>query len=272
MSRNATRPRPPQRRTSPAPNRKGAPGKAATRKAPARTAMARASVALAPRGHKRPYVLLAVILVVLALVWLIMFSSVLGVKRVGVNGASVVSVADVRAAAGIKADAPLATLDTDTVKSKVEAISAVASASVSRSWPNGVVITIHERQPIAVVEVNGEKWAVDITGKPYLPEANLAGGTANGLLPLTVDKPGTGDPATRMAVKVIASLPSALYKQVSSVTAKTGADVTLQLKDGRSIIWGSNDKAKEKATMIDKLLKHDGTEFDISSPQSVVIR
>lgn len=198
MTKNATRPRPPQRRTPPAPKRKAATGKvstrnASTRKAPARTAMARASVALAPRGHKRPYIVLAVILVVLALVWLVMFSSVLGVKRVGVNGANVVSVSDVRAAAGITPNAPLATLDTDAVKGKVEAIPAVASASVSRSWPNGVVITIHERQPIAIVEVKGEKWAVDITGKPYLPESKLAGGAAKGLLPLSVDKSSTSE-------------------------------------------------------------------------------
>lgn len=234
--------------------------------------MARASVALAPRGHKRQYIALAVILVVMVLAWIVMFSSVLGVKRVGVNGANVVSVSDVRAAAGIAPDAPLATLNTDTVKRKVEAIPAVASASVSRSWPNSVVITIHERQPIALVEFNGQQWAVDITGKPYLPESKLGSTVAKGLLPLTVDKPGTGDLATRTAVKVIASLPAGLYKRVSSVSAKTGGDVTLKLDDDRSIIWGSDDKAKEKATMIDKLLEHDGSVFDISSPQSIVIR
>ncbi len=234
--------------------------------------MARASVALAPRGHKRQYIVLAVFVVVLALVWLVMFSPVLGVKQVGVSGATVVSVSDVRAAAGIKPGTPLATLNTDTIKGKLEAIPAVASASVSRSWPNGVAITIHERQPVAIVEVKGEKWAVDITGKAYLPDSKLGSSVSKGLLPLTVDKPGSGDLATRTAVKVIASLPSELYKKVSSVTAKTGADVTLILDDGRSIIWGGADQGKEKATMIDKLLKHDGSVFDISSPQSIVIR
>lgn len=234
--------------------------------------MARASVALAPRGHKRLYVVLTAFVVVLALVWLVMFSSVLGVKRVGVSGANVVSVSDVRDAAGIASGAPLATLNTDTIAAKVEAIPAVASASVSRSWPNGVVITITERRPVAIVTVKGEKWAVDITGKVYLPEARLGSSVAKGLLPLTVDKPGTGDLATRTAVKVIASLPQALYKQVSSVTAKTGADVTLTLEDGRSVIWGGDDEAKEKATMIEKLLEHAGSVYDISSPQSIVIR
>ena len=211
-------------------------------------------------------------IVVLALVWLVMFSSVLGVKRVGVDGATVVSVSQVRSAAAIAPGTPLARLDTDAVKKKVESLPAVASAEVSRSWPNGVVVTIHERQPVAVVERGGEKWVVDITGKPYLLASKLGDEVTKSLLPLEVAHPSADDPATRAAVKVIPSIPAALRTKVSSVSATTGADVTLHLEDGRSVIWGDAGQPKEKASMIVPLLEHAGTEFDISSPQSVVIR
>lgn len=277
MSKNATRSRPPQRRTTPATGRTGAAGRMAPRKdprrsAPTRTALGRASVALAPRGHRRQYIALAAVVVVLALAWLILLSPVLGVKQIGVDGATVVSAGQVRTAAAIVPDTPLARIDTDAVKAKVEALPAVASAEVSRSWPNEVVITIHERQPVAVVSLGGDKWVVDITGKVYLPASKLGEDAIKALPPLDVAHPGADDVATRTAVKVIASIPSSLRKEVSSVSATTGADVTLHLEDGRSVIWGGADESKEKASLIGPLLEHDGSEFDISSPQSVVIR
>lgn len=274
MSRNATRP-PIRTSTSRTGNAQGTSARrnsaqrnSAPRSRPSGGSVAgRASVALSPRTHKPWYIGGAIVLAVIAIGWLVFFSPVLGVKHVGVSGASVVKVEQVREAAGIAADTPLATVALDDVKAKVEAIPAVASATVSRSWPNDVVIHIVERAPIATAEMDGQKWVLDITGKPYLLESALPGGVAKGLPPLTVNKPGADDLATRSAVKVISVLPAHLYKQVAAVSAPSAAEVTLRLEDGRSIVWGSTDQSAAKISMVDELLHHDGTVFDISSPQ-----
>ena len=71
--------------------------------------------------------------------------------RVSVTGTGAVPRAEVLRAAGIKPGTPLARVDTAAVARRVERITQVLSAQVSRSWPDTVVITVRERTP-------GSRW------------------------------------------------------------------------------------------------------------------
>jgi hypothetical protein len=71
---------------------------------------------------RRWWYLVAAALVLALLVWLIAFSSVLGVRSVSVVGARTLTAAEVRAVAAIRAGTPLARLDTDAVSRRVRGL------------------------------------------------------------------------------------------------------------------------------------------------------
>src|SRR5689334_7992853 len=80
------------------------------------------------------------------LVWVVGFTSVVGVRNVDVRGTSVVSADAVRVAAGVPSGRPLARVDLGAVTARVETIPGVAHARVSRSWPSMLTIDIAERR------------------------------------------------------------------------------------------------------------------------------
>ncbi len=90
----------------------------------------------------RPVFFGAVVLAILAGTgWALLGSSLLVVRHVAVTGNRLVTAAQVRQEAGIKPGTPLATVNGGAVAARVERLAPVLSAAVSRSWPDGIVIT-----------------------------------------------------------------------------------------------------------------------------------
>jgi cell division protein FtsQ len=91
--------------------------------------------------------------------------------------------------------------------------------------------------------------------------------------------PGPGDAATRAALAAVVALPAGVHDRVSGVRATTGQDVTLQLRDGTTVVWGDGGSARAKAAALQGLLDHiadrslakAGT-IDVSTPGAVVLR
>lgn len=80
--------------------------------------------------------------------------------NIEVKGMVRVGASDVAAISGLKAGRPLAKLDLDAVRRKLEADPWIADAKVSRSWPRRVRIELAERVPVA--RLGTGKWvAVD---------------------------------------------------------------------------------------------------------------
>ncbi|WP_106848185.1 cell division protein FtsQ/DivIB [Blastococcus sp. Marseille-P5729] len=202
--------------------------------------------------------------------WLLLASSMFGVRDVQVSGSALVSEQEVREAIGLGPDDALLTADTDAAAERVQQLAPVAEATVSRSLPSTLVVRITERSPVATVELDGESWVIDVEGVPYA-EASAVGESAEGLLPLVIDDPSPDDHATREAVAVIAGLDDATRELVASVSAPSAAQVTLTLQDGREVIWGDSSQMNDKLTMLPGVLTHSGSVFDISSPGAIVI-
>lgn len=210
--------------------------------------------------------------VVIAMVagWLLLASSMFGVRDVQVSGTALVSQQQVREAIGLGPDDALLTVDTAAAAERVGQLAPVADVTVSRSLPSTLVVSITERSPVATVQVDGAEWVIDAEGVPYA-EASAVGEAADGLLPLEIEDPSPQDHATREAVAVIAGLDDATRELVASVSAPSAAQVTLTLHDGREVIWGDSSKMNDKLTMLPGVLTHSGTVFDISSPGAIVI-
>jgi len=111
-------------------------------------------------------VLLAVlaVAVVAASVWVVFFSSFVTARDVTVTGTSSLGDGRIERAADVPTGTPLARLDLDAIRARVEAITAVKSAEVSRSWPHTVHIDVTERTPIAVINQGNGLQGLDDQG------------------------------------------------------------------------------------------------------------
>lgn len=209
--------------------------------------------------------LLAVLVVAAVIsVW---FSPVLGVRSVQLATADGGPIdpqlaAQVIIAANVEDGTPLARVDLDAVAEAVGVVDAVSGVTVQRQWPHTILITVAVREAVAATQANGSWWLVDAEGRPF-------GNTVeqpSGLIALVLATPGPDDPATRAAATVVQDLDDDIASLVAAVTARTAHDVTLELRDGRTVLWGSVDSAKAKNAVLPGLLKQPGTTFDVSVP------
>jgi cell division protein FtsQ len=197
------------------------------------------------------YVVAVVLLVVLVVggVWLVYFSSALAVKGVEVDGLSRLREAQVRAAAAVPDGEPLARVDLDRIRSRVQAMAGVRSADVTRKWPDQIRIDVQEREAVAVAQVAGQLRGMDADGVLFEDYAEAPPG-----LPRVEVGAGTGSDALREAALVIAALPADLRDKVDHVEVSSVDEISLDLRDGRTVAWGSAAEPTEKADVLAGLL------------------
>ena len=208
---------------------------------------------------------LAVVLALVLLVgglWLVYFSSFLSVQGVDVRGAPLLSEAEVRQAAAVPEGDALARVDLDRIRTRVEALAAVRSADVSREWPDQVRIDVSERVPVAVVEIAGRLRGMDEDGVVFRDYAQ-----APPDLPRVQTGSDTGSDALREAALVVGALPADLAAEVDHVEVATVDEITLALRDGRTVRWGSSADSDLKAEVLAELLvARKAQTYDVSVP------
>jgi len=218
------------------------------------------------RRARRTLLAILVALVAVGLVWLVGFSTVLGVNRVQVTGANLVSADQVTAAAQVASGTPLARVNGKALADRVTAaIPEVASVTVSRHWPSTLVIHVNERAIVYQVQAGGAYQWVDATGKVFHTSPD-----AQPVPVVTVD--ATDQQLLDDVATVVTALPADLTPLVVSISAATRDSITLSLNDGRQIVWGSADQSSLKAQVIVPLLKISGTVYDVSAPANPAVR
>jgi cell division protein FtsQ len=239
-----------------------------------------------PGGIRRPrrrrtrwraaFFAVAGIAVVAGVAWALLGDRVLVVRSVTVTGTHLLAPAQVVAAADVPLGTPLMSVDPGAVTRRVEALRLVASATVTEDWPDHVVIAVTERVPVMAVRMAGGGYdLVDRTGvivrwaqaKPAaLPvfATTLAGGALR------------EDPSVTAVTEVLAELQPWLADQVTQARATpvpAGPDqVTLVLRDGKTIQWGSPGGAAQKNRELAILRGTQARIIDVSAPGTVVTR
>lgn len=217
------------------------------------------------RPRRRVAVPVVIVAVLLAAVWAVVFSPLLGVRAIVVRGASGVTAARVERAAGIAHGTPLVRLDTGSIAHRVERIRAIRTAEVSTSFPSTVTITVVQRRPVGWLRAGGHDALVDGTGARYRSVA-----TRPAHLPLLVLPPHAGRATTAAVAAVAAALPAQLLPHIASVQAMDPQAITLVLRGERVVHWGSAAQSAAKARILPVLLRqvrrHGGTQIDVSDP------
>lgn len=242
-----------------------------TAPAPSTPRQAEKKTARAPVNRwKAAFFALAIVAVVAGVAWALVGSKLIVVRSVAVTGTHLVTKAEVSGAADVPLGTPLSKVDPGAVARRVETIRQVASASVSKSWPDGLRIAVTERVPVAAVRMAGGGYdLVDKTGvivrwsraRPAaLPQmrATVSGGRL------------AGDPGVITAAAVLGELPRWLAPKVGSVSSS--APVTLRLRDGKTVVWGGTDRASVKARELAILMRDSASYFDVSAPGTAITR
>lgn len=203
-----------------------------------------------------------VVLTVVGVAYLVMFTSVLGVRSVEVVGVKEISKQAVIEAAAIQHGTPMVRLDADEAAARVAKLPRVFEVRVERSWPSTVEIIITERSPVAVLRVGSEIHLVDSTGLDYAAVKTAPPGLPT--LAMSVVRPD--NPATKAAVTVLGAIPKQLKTQVVTVSADTPGDVRLTLADGRVVQWGNAQDNPRKAAVLAALLTRPGRTYDVATP------
>ena len=209
-----------------------------------------------------------IILAILAgAAWALLGSSLLVVRHVVVTGNRLVPAARVRAAAGIRAGQPLARVNTAAAAQRVDRIAAVLSTTVSRSWPDTIVIRVRERTPQLAVAAAGGFDLVDQHGVTVRWAPRKPPGLPVLSAPPTVLR---GNGGVLAAALVMQQLPAQLRARMVSVSASSATAVTLHLRGGVTVLWGGAGSAAQKWAELELLFKTHAHVYDVSDPSTAV--
>ncbi len=227
---------------------------------------------LAPRRPWRVvFFALALAGLLAAATWALFGSRLFAVRSVLVTGIHLVPQSQVLDAAGIQLGTPLIRVNTAEVAARVETITQVLSAQVTRSWPDRVVIAVRERTPaVAVPGPGGGFDLVDPHGVVVQWVASQPFG-----LPIYQTVSATslrGSPDVAVAAAVLAELPSSLRVTVLSVAVPSPDRVTLGLTGGVTVLWGGTDRAGAKAEELSILMRTHARYYDVSAPGTALTK
>lgn len=220
------------------------------------------------------YLLVALVLVLAVggSTYAVWFSSWLTVEGVQVEGNQELTRTQVLKAAGVPLEDPLATVDLDAIEIRVRSLGTVRSAAVSRVWPHDVRIEIEERTPVAVIQVGDQLRSLDGDGVIFgslqrdpgdLPRVqSVVGSDGEGGVS------STSSDALREAAQVADSLEPAFLATVDYLQVETVDRITLALRDGRLVRWGSAEESDRKAEVLVALLGQQAQVYDVSVPGS----
>jgi len=238
-----------------------------------RRARGRAAVTAKPvprgtvRGLKLALATVGLTLVTVALGLVLYFTPVMSARSIIVTGIGAVTRDQVLDAAQVRIGTPLLQINTDRVADRVAAIRRVASARVQRQYPSALRITIVERVPVLVKDFSDGPHLYDRDG------VDFATAPPPPALPyIDVDNPGPTDPATKAVLAVLLALRPEIVAQVGRIAAPSVASITLTLGDGRTVIWGTNERTEEKAEKLAALLTRPGRIYDVSSPDLPTVK
>jgi cell division protein FtsQ len=201
--------------------------------------------------------------------WVVLASPWLVARTVHVVGATAATRDQVEQVAAVPLGTPLARVPLGDIADRVRGITSVDEVTVTRSWPGTVTITVTQATPAALMRDGSGYALVSDTGEPYRTVASRPSG-----LPLAAAQVSqlSDDAAARAALDVaveIGSTDSAvLWRLVDTVRASSPLQVTVMLRDGTPVTWGSPVGSQVKARALLLLLQANpqASAYDVSAP------
>ena len=203
------------------------------------------------RRRRATWVTVAAVVGILGAVLAVaIFSPILALREITVDGTAQVDESEVRAAVDGQLGVPLALLDFGRIEDELTEFSLIRSYVTETVPPNTLRIHVVERQAIATIQNDGGFDQIDAAGvvmssspeRPALPLVDVGGD-------------GVESAGFRSAAAVLLAMPEGVRSRVDIVTARTADDVGLKLVGtAQEVVWGSADDSELKATVLDIML------------------
>jgi cell division protein FtsQ len=208
---------------------------------------------------------------IVALVLTAVFSPLLALRTVTIDGTSRLDTAKLQKAIDGQLGTPLALLDYGRITRELAPFSLIRSYVTEVVPPDTLVIHVVERTPVGAIQTASGFELVDPAGVVVDTSATRPEGYP--LIQL-----GTGaisGPGFASMTEVLLALPASVLAKVDTITALTHDDVTLTLAgSSQRVVWGSSDGSDAKAQLLAKLIAlHGGSgpgEYDVSAPGTAV--
>jgi cell division protein FtsQ len=194
----------------------------------------------------------------------------LGLERVTISGLSQLREADLLAAAGLNPQVSLPFLSVATVRERLERVPLVKTASVRKLYPNELVVTLTEREPHALWQLNGELFitAADGTVIDLMEDGRFIH------LPLVV-----GEQANARTKEYLTLIDAAgpLKSRVRAGTLVSGRRWTLKMDNGIDVRLPEHGAADALARLAklereQRILDKDVLAIDLRMPDRVIVR
>jgi len=216
---------------------------------------------------------LAVLAVVAGLIAAAVFSPILALREIRVDGTTRLDPLVLQQAVEGQLGTPLALIDEGRIRRELAQFTSIRSYVTELVPPGTLVIHIVERTPLGAVVSPAGFDVVDAAG--VVLESSPARPAALPLL--QVDEQGTAGTGFAAMTEVLVALPPDVLAQVDSITARTRDDVTLTLAgSAQRVVWGSAADSDRKALILAALLSRFAAagpgEYDVSAPGSAVFR
>ncbi|GAB3561967.1 hypothetical protein GCM10027405_14500 [Arthrobacter alkaliphilus] len=225
-----------------------------------------------PKGRKRRRTVLTALAIIVALVAGIIvaaiYSPVLAVRKVTVDGTKLLQAASVQKALEPVKGKPLPQINDAEIAGLLKPLVQVRSVSTEARPPSELLVHIVERVPVALVKSGDNYSLVDVDGVQLGSTAD----PASVALP-RIDGQGANQNLFRAITAVLATLPADVLAKMASASASSPDAVELKLTDGKTVVWGNADEKELKARVLEALLKAPANPkvpvsvYDVSAPR-----
>ncbi len=177
-------------------------------------------------------------------------------REIEVRGASHLARADVLRIAGITPKTNVFTLDAGAAEARLEREPWIAGATITKGLPSRLVIDIHERVAVAVVESGGILRLVADDGA--LLEAAALPRVSAGLPVIALtDRQAVGSQdAVGGAARAIAAMAPILRHRIDGVSILSDGQLRVDLSSGAEVAYGEAVELSEKAMALRALLDY----------------
>jgi len=224
-------------------------------------------------NRRRPWRRALVVLLAAALagllVWVVGWSTWLGVDDVEVLGVTGPEAQAVARLVEVPVGTPLARVDTEAVGNRVRERVTVAEVSVRRSWPGTLTVEVVPRSAALVVRnPQGQLEVVDAEGVTFGTVRAVPKGVP---VVTATEAEGTTREALLSSLALLDALPTELAAKVSGIKVSSANLITFTLGP-RTVVWGGGEDSERKVAILTVLLRTPAKVIDVSAPDTPVTR
>ena len=221
-----------------------------------------------PRWRIWAYSLLALLISAALFVGLVFFSPLLATQNIRVQGASLLDAQEVKGRLSSLEGVPMTRISQEQVASLIGQESLLYGVSLQAQPPHDLLVVLHERVPVALIQEGDSFLLVDNEGVTL----GKLGSRDEAKLPLLEGGPELLEqPAFATVTQVLASLPTSILSDLDKAQADSASTITLTMTDGTMVVWGTPEESELKAKVLLQLMDSVGSEakvetYDVSSP------